>query len=225
MSNYLNINCPTFYAYMDNGFRYDMEPDPNMDRSCVEVFAVTSIPERCLMFMCIDEQGALATRVPIHYLWTEPNSEEPQQMLPLDWLELWNPTSYYASVTIFQYLKNRAVDVILKDKSRHRGTYMFTVDNCLGPQYESGYGEMAAGHKALHIIRGENQFFAQPANRIVFMDGGSFISDPLKGKPDWKVFSREFSCEQTGARWVSETEEEDWQYGFKEHVQTNEGAA
>ena len=217
MSNYLNVPCPTFWAFMDTGFRYNELPDIKRKRVCVEVFSVVSIPERCLMFMCMDEQGALATRVPIHYMHTEPEGGDDY---PLDWLELWNPTSYYASVTVFDYLKNRAVDVMLKDKTRHRGVYMFTVDNCLGPQYSAGYGEMAAGHKQLHIIRGRSRIFAQPANRVLFFDGGSFIGDPLKAKPDWEVFSHEFSCEQTASRWVSEVNEEAYFYEFKEHAKT-----
>lgn len=47
------------------------------------------------------------------------------------------------------------------------------------------------------------------------MDGGSFISRKLN-KPDWKVFSKEFSCEHTGSRWVSESDEELYFYEFTE---------
>jgi hypothetical protein len=48
------------------------------------------------------------------------------------------------------------------------------------------------------------------------MDGGSFISRTFDKKPDWKVFSKEFSCEHTGSRWVSKSEEEEYFYEFKE---------
>ena len=50
------------------------------------------------------------------------------------------------------------------------------------------------------------------------MDGGSFISRQLT-KPDWKVFSQEFSCEHTGSRWVSESDEEVYFYDFKEKIE------
>jgi len=48
------------------------------------------------------------------------------------------------------------------------------------------------------------------------MDGGSFIAKTFPSKPNWRVFSQEFSCEHTGSRWVSESEEELWFYDFKE---------
>jgi hypothetical protein len=48
------------------------------------------------------------------------------------------------------------------------------------------------------------------------MDGGSWIAKTFDKKPDWKVFSKEFSCEHTGSRWVSKSEEEEYFYEFKE---------
>jgi hypothetical protein len=47
------------------------------------------------------------------------------------------------------------------------------------------------------------------------MDGGSWITMKLD-KPDWKIFSQEFSCESTGSRWVSASDEELYFYTFKE---------
>jgi hypothetical protein len=76
---------------------------------------------------------------------------------------------------------------------------------------------MAAGHKCGHVFLGEGgQFFIQPNNRVLWMDGGSFISKTFDKKPDWKVFSKEFSCEHTGSRWISKSEEEEYFYEFKE---------
>lgn len=48
------------------------------------------------------------------------------------------------------------------------------------------------------------------------MDGGSWIAKKFDKKPDWRVFSREFSCENTGSRWISESTEEEYFYSFKE---------
>jgi hypothetical protein len=124
--------------------------------------------------------------------------------------------SYYCGVTMYDYLKNRAAHIMLKNKTLEKAQYMFTLDWCWGPQYSSGYGEMAAGHKCGHVFRGDGQFFIQPNNRVLWMDGGSFISKQFPIKPDWNVFSQEFSCEHTGSRWVSESDEEKWFYEFKE---------
>jgi len=107
--------------------------------------------------------------------------------------------------------------VWLKDHTQHAVKYKFTIDWCLGAQYSFGYGEYAAGHKCGHVFEGEGgQYFIQPNNRVLWMDGGSWITRPI-GKPDWKVFSQEFSCEHTGSRWVSESDEELYFYTFKEN--------
>lgn len=215
MSNYLNFNIPTFYAFLDTGFLYDQEPNVSNERIVVEVFNYTSIPQRCGLFSVMTEYGSQHARVPIHYIRS---TEEGGSEYPLDWIQLWDSMSYYGSAGIIDYLKNRAANILLKNKKMHKAKYMFTIDWCLGPQYESGYGEMAAGHKCGHVFAGEEgQYFIQPNNRVLWMDGGSFISRQLT-KPDWKVFSKEFSCEHTGSRWVSESDEEVYFYEFKEKM-------
>lgn len=214
MSNYLNIDIPVFFAYLDTNFLYDEPPNVNADRILVEVFNFTSIPQRCGMFSVMTEYGSQHARVPIHYLRSD---ESGGSTYPLDWIQLWDSMSYYASVKIDSYTKNRAANIILKNKKKHKAKYMFTIDWCLGPQYQNNYGEMAAGHKCGHFFAGEDgQYFLQPNNRVLWMDGGAFISKNLDKKPNWKVFSQEFSCENTGSRWVSESEDEMYFYEFKE---------
>jgi len=213
MSNYLNVNIPTFYAKLDSAFLYDLAPSPNNKQVPVEVFAYTSIPQRCGMFSVMTEWGSQHARVPIHYLRSL--NTETASNYPLDWLQLWDSLSYYASVTVLEYCKNRGAMVWLKDHTQHQAKYMFTLDWCMGPQYQAGYGEYAGGHKCGHVFEGEGgQFFIQPNNRVLWMDGGAWISKKLD-KPDWKVFSQEFSCERTGSRWVSESDEELYFYSFK----------
>lgn len=213
VSNYLNINIPTFYAGLDEGFLYDRDPAPGNPQLVVEVFAYTSIPQRCGLFSVMTEYGSQHARVPLHYLWSL--NTEKHTSYPLDWLQLWDSVSYYASCTIYEYCKNRTAMIWLKDHTQHRGKYLFTLDWCLGPQYSNGYGEYAAGHKCGHVFEGEGgQFFIQPNNRVLWMDGGSFITRQLD-RPDWRVFSQEFSCESTGSRWISESDDELFFYRFK----------
>ena len=201
-------------AYLDYGFMFNQEPDNKRERMLVEVMAFTSIPQRCGLFTIMTEYGSQHARVPIHYLHTE---KEGGTDFPLDWVQLWDSLSYYCSCTILEYCKNRSANIMLKNKTLHKAQYMFTLDWCLGPQYSSGYGEMAAGHKCGHVFRGSGgQYFIQPNNRVLWMDGGSFICSKFHKKPDWKVFGKEFSCESTGSRWVSESEEDLWFYEFKE---------
>ena len=66
MSNYLNVNIPVFFAFLDTGFLYDLEPNVTRDRIVVEVFNFTSIPQRCGLFSVMTEYGSQHARVPIH---------------------------------------------------------------------------------------------------------------------------------------------------------------
>lgn len=216
MSNYLNFNIPVFTCYLDIAFLYNQEPNINNERIPVEVFSYTSIPQRCGLFNVMTEYGSQHARVPIHYLRS---SDKGGSDFPLDWIQLWDSMSYYGSVAIVDYTKNRAANILLKNKKLHKAKYMFTIDWCLGPQYNFGYGEMSAGHKCGHVFEGDGgQYFIQPNNRVLWMDGGAFICKNFDTKPNWKVFSYEFSCEHTGSRWISESEEEMYFYEFKEKV-------
>lgn len=214
MTNYLNTNIPIFSAHLDSGFLYDRDPSPHSERVPVEVFAYTSIPQRCGLFSVMTEYGSQHARVPVHYLRSEKPTTTPTDYA-LDWLQLWDSLSYYVTATILDYCKNRAATIWLKDQTQHHATYLFTLDWCLGATYSGGYGEYAAGHKCGHVFEGDGgQFFIQPNNRVLWRDGGSFITRRLN-RPDWKVFSREFSCEHTGSRWVTESDDELFFYTFR----------
>ena len=214
MSNYLNVDISPFWCFLDTGFLHNTSPNIDNERIPVEVFSFTSIPQRCAMFSIMTEYGSQHARVPIHYLRADLEGGTDYN---LDWIQLWDSMSYYASYNINEYTKNRAANVMLKDHTMHKCKYLFTIDWCFGPQYKSGYGEMAAGHKCGHFFEGEGgQYFMQPNNRVLWMDGGSFISKTFDKKPDWIVFDKEYSCEHTGSRWVSESDEEVYFYDFKD---------
>lgn len=209
MSNYLNVNIPYFWGFLDTAFLYDKEPNPANDRILMEFFLYTSIPNRCGLFTGMSEWGTQHARIPVHYIYT---TEEVGKNYPLDFLQLWDSFSYNCSALTIDYIKNRSCQVLLKDRSTVEGTYMFTLDWCNG-----GYSEIAAGHKTGHVINADGRIFIQPNNRIVrWNDGGAFTSKRLQGKPDWKVFSQEFSCEASGGRWLADSNEELYWYGFKD---------
>lgn len=214
MSNYLNVNIPTFTAGLDTAFLYDRPPSPHNQRLPVEVFAFTSIPQRCGLFSVMSEYGTQHARVPIHYLSSL--AVDRPTAYPLDWLQLWDCLSYYVSATLLDYCKNRHAMVWLKDGAQHAARYLFTLDWCLGAQSSTGYGEHAGGHKCGHVFAGDGgQFFIQPNNRVLWMDGGAFINATLD-RPDWRVFTQEFSCERTGSRWLTDDADDLWFYRFKQ---------
>jgi len=211
--SYLNSDIPTFWAWLDSGFLRDDEFPTGEDAMMVEVFAVTSIPRRCLMFSVMSEMGSQHARVPLHYLRLEPAGL--RDYYPLDWLQLWDSYSPYFSVVRHDYLKNSRCTVVMKDKRPQPGRYLFTIDWCNGPDHQTGYAEVAAGHKCGHVIALDSgQIACQPNNRVVWHDGGAFIGKPLAGHDQWKVFSREFSCEAAGWKWTA-GEEELMYYQFK----------
>ena len=206
---YLNSNIPTFFAFLKSEFLYDDQPHEPYLVEC-EVFGVTSLTRRCLLFEVMTSYGSRHSRVPIHYLVL---NEKDNTTFPLDWLQLWDMYSNNISVTRYEYHKNAQVYVQLKDRSFHKGKYLFTIDSNDNPDAAYGYSEIASGHKCHHIIAGEGgQIFAQPNNRVRWTDGGAFITKKLE-KPDWQVFTQEFTCEANG-RWTCE-DNYDMFYQFK----------
>jgi hypothetical protein len=207
-ANFLHINIPYFWGYLDTSFLYDELAGTRKELIPMEFYAYTSIPNRCGMFDGMTEWGTQHARIPIQYIHTEPDGGK---MYPLDWLQLWDSFSYYCSAQTVNYLKNKSVRILLKDQTTVDGIYMFTLDWAAG-----GYSEIAAGHKTGHVFKANGRIFIQPNNRILrWNDGGAFTSKQLEGRPDWRVFSQEFSCEQSGSKWSADSDEELYWYGFR----------
>jgi hypothetical protein len=202
---YINTDIPLFSAYLDTSFLSDQNPRSTNEFLPVEVFGFTSINRRCGLFSVMSEMGSLHTRVPIHYLATK---TENLTNYPLDWLQLWDSFGPYFNCVKYEYLKNLACKVLLKDKTWHNAKYLATLDWCYGPEFQTGQSENPGGHKQGHILIGNGgQLFIQPGNRVVWRDGGAWIGKELDGHQKWKAFSKEFSCEQTGSRWFAGEEE------------------
>lgn len=204
--SYLQANIPIQSAYLDKSFLKNEEAGTIDEYLPVEIFSVTSIPRRCLLFNVMSEYGAQFTRVPIQYLKNKLNCAT---VYPLDWIQLWDSFSYYFNITRFEYLKNSNAYIILKNKEKIVCKYAFTIDWCNSEEYNLGYSEVQGGHKLAHVFWGENgQMFAQPSNRCLFRDSGAWISKKL---PDdfktWKVFSKEFTCEGNAYKWTAGDDE------------------
>lgn len=214
---YINVNTPLFAANLDTSFLYNLEPRTTNEYMLVEVFGYASLSRRCGMFMCMSEMGSLHTRVPIHYIVTTLKDEiinTPKfTNYPLDWLQLWDSYSPYVDCIRYEYLKNSSCQIILKDKKLHNATYLMTFDWCYGPDHQTGQSENQGSHKQGHLLMGSGgQFFIQPSNRIIWRDGGAWINRPLSGHNNWEIFSKDFSCENTGSRWFIEEKSEWSQY-------------
>lgn len=203
---YLSADIPIQNAYLDTSFLHDLPANTTDKFIPVEIFSVVSVPRRCLMFNVMSECGAQFAHVPIHYLCKLDNCIT---KYPLDWLQLWDSFSYYFTVVKSEYLKNSSAYIVLKNKKKCIGKYLFTIDWCNGEEYKLGYSEIASGHKCAHLFWGENgQLFAQPNNRIIWRDSGAWISTQLpEESKTWKVFTKEFSCEGLAHKWTAGDEE------------------
>jgi len=217
--SYLSASIPIQIGYLDTSFLYNKKPRSTGEWIPAEIFSIVSITKRCLMFNVMSEFGAQFARVPIHYLSSD---GEPKTNYEIDWLQLWDSFSYYFTIQKFDYLKNSSAYIILKDKKKHVGKYLFTLDWCNGEDYFGGYSEVQAGHKCAHVFWGEGgQMFAQPNNRIIWRDSGAFIglSLPEESKK-WKPFGQEFSCEGLAHKWTAGNEELMY-YEFKNDGEKN----
>ncbi len=201
----LNASIPEFQALLREEFLYDQTKQNGSTRPVV-VFGIASVPGRALGFHCLLEDGAQLARVPIHALAHRPSTPN----LPLDVLQLWDCFSEEVHVTQFDYIKECAVRVCLRDHEWYSGRYMFTVDWC-GDALSEGAGDI--GHKSAHILRLDNGCFAaQPNNRIQWLDP-AFVTKPFKDKPDYKTNTHIWKCEQ-GGKWVTSPGDELF-YGVK----------
>lgn len=186
-------NIPPVRCFMRERYAYDMDLSKT---GYIEgyIHAVTSIKNKALLFMFLARNGAMFARVPISaFCWT-PTDEQ-----PLGDLELWDSLSYDIDVVQLEMVKHMSVESFLRDKKWYPGTYLFTID-FFGADT---FAETPDEHKQAHVIKLDNGNFAiQPNNRLRWRDA-SICAEPFIEKPDYKVMTHEFFCED-GQKWAAE---------------------
>ena len=125
----------------------------------------------------------------------------------LDELELWNCFSYYPTVTHWAILSAASGYYFGKDKKKHHGSYLFTVDwghpdaNIL----DTDHSEIPHEHKCAHIIAlDDGNFAAQPNNRCIWDLPSFTVKDNV---PDWKVQTNEWNVEDSGKWRTADTDD------------------
>lgn len=208
--SYLVANIPPIEVFIQKEFLYDFQKDENGKLLGEEEFesahfiSVKSIPNQALYFESfIHDYGALYDKLPIHaYTWRKDVKKE--ELYPLDWLQLWDCFSYNISVIKKERLRNARCEVIMKDKSRAPGYYLFTIDSCSSDPGELNvsWSETPNEHKTFNIIKLDNgQFAAQPNNRIIWKHQSQTPSDDLK-IPYFKFSTKQWVCENQD-RWTA----------------------
>lgn len=207
---YLIANVPPIEVYIRREFLYDFQTDSNGNHlgkgeyESAHWITVKSIPNQALYFeSLIHDYGALYDKLPLHaYVWR--TDVDQSKLYPLDWLQLWDSMSYNISVIRKERLRNARCEVLLKDKTREPGYYLFTVDTCSSEPNEVNvsWAETPNEHKSFNIIRLDNgQFAAQPNNRIIWKHQSQTPTSDLK-IPYFRFSTKQWICENQD-RWTA----------------------
>jgi hypothetical protein len=205
---YLIANIPPIEVFVRKEFLYDFLTDQNGkslgkdEYESAHWLTVKSIPNQALYFeSLIHDYGAVYDKLPLHaFVWRK--DVDVRKLYPLDWLQLWDCMSYNISVIRKECLRNGRCEVMMKDKSRAPGYYLFTVDPCASDpnEVDVGWSETPNEHKSFNIIKLDNgQFAAQPNNRIIWRHQSQTPSSDLK-IPYFKFSTRKWFCEDQD-RW------------------------
>lgn len=206
--SYLVANIPPVEVYIKKEFLYDFQVDDTgklMGKGEFESahwITTKSIPNQALYFESfIHDYGALFDKLPLHaFRWRLPENGDVEY--PLDWLQLWDCFSYNISVIKKERLRNARCEVIMKDKSKAPGYYLFTIDSCSSDpnEVDVSWSETPNEHKSFNIIKLDNgQFAAQPNNRVLWKHQSQTPSTDLK-IPYFRFSTKKWICENSD-RW------------------------
>jgi hypothetical protein len=205
---YLVASIPPIEVFIRKEFLYDFTKDSKNkllgenEYESAHWITTKSIPNQALYFESfLHDYGALYDKLPIHaFVWK--TDIDKNNMYPLDWLQLWDCFSYNISVIKKQRLRNARCEVIMKDKSKAPGCYLFTIDSCSSDpnELDVSWSETPNEHKSFNIIKLDNgQFAAQPNNRVLWKHQSQTPSTDLK-TPYFKFSTKTWICENSD-RW------------------------
>lgn len=180
-------------------YLYDFERGHNEQVQGVWVSCKSLRGEALRFETYLPEYGALFDKLPISAFL----HEEKKQLgeLPLDVLQIWDAMSYDVTLVEKPLLKGLRAEFFGKDKQRHCGEYMFTLDNAHTdprvPDYT--FSETPDEHKSFNVLKLDNgQFALQPNNRCRFFDPA--LNPSEMRMPDFKVATTKYRVEQH-AKW------------------------
>ena len=193
--SYLVANLPQVQCYVRKEYLYDFEKGHGEYEPCYWVSVKSILGKALYIEAYLTEYGALYDKLPISaFTWKTDIPKE--DLLPLDYLQIWDCFSYNITIIEKSILKNIDCQVYMKDRVYHKGYYLLTIDSCHSEPNELNVSlsETPNEHKSFNIIKMDNgQFAAQPNNRVLFYDQ-SLTPKKLK-TPDFKVSTHEFFCE------------------------------
>lgn len=197
--SFLVVNLPPVHCYVRKEFLYDFEKGHGEFVPCIWVSLKSIRGQAFRIESYLPEYGALYDKLPLHAYVSRTDSLG--DLLPLDYLQIWDCFSYNATIIQKSFLKNLSAKFLAKDKVWYQGNYMFTVDNASPDPniIDTTYSEWPEDHKSFNFIELHNgQYAAQPNNRTIFLDAAS---NPKELKfPDFRVCTKTYRVEQN-AKW------------------------
>ena len=158
-----------------------------------------SIEGRALLFETfLPIYGAVFDKLPISaFVWKKNHTED---LLPLDFLQIWDAMSYYITAVEKPLLGGLRVEFFAKDGHPYGGEYLFTLDNYHPDPRVPDFGfSKTDEHKSFNLIRLDNsQFALQPNNRCRFFDPSLSPKELLT--PDFLTCTDIYSVEKH-AKW------------------------
>ena len=198
--SFLVVNLPPVHCYVRKEFLYDFEKGHGEFVPCIWVSLKSIRGQAFRIESYLPEYGALYDKLPLHAYLSR--TESLGELLPLDYLQIWDCFSYNPTIIQKSFLKNLSAKFLAKDKVWYQGNYMFTVDNASPDPniIDTTYSEWPEDHKSFNFIELQNgQYAAQPNNRTIFLDSAS---NPKELKfPDFRVCTKTYRVEQN-AKWA-----------------------
>jgi len=161
------------------------------------------------------EDEGLWFRMPIHAFC----HKIPAPLETLTNLVLWDCFSSHIAVTQFDFLANKRMRYIDREKKWSEGTYMFTLDWSQEDKNitDLGFSEVPGQHKCGHVIKLDNGNFAiQPNNRVRAFEP-SFVTKPGQNIIERRLGTEMWSVENT-SKWVL-SDDDRYEYEVKQNEQ------
>jgi len=197
---YLIDNIPTYKVFVRKEYLTNFQSGQGVYEEGVWITCKAKLQKALLFETMLIQYGALYDKLPISaFVWR--TDVKPEELLPLDCLQLWNCLSYNITVIEKTWLQGLHVDVLMKNSKMYTGTYLFTIDFCSSDPnvLNSTDSERPEEHKSSNIIKLDNgQFCAQPNNRIWWRQPSLIPDNRLK--PYFKACTIDYTAE-VRSRW------------------------
>lgn len=210
----LNHNTPWLPVWVRNEFLFN-QTRGHGELTEGQLFGITSLRQRALMFNVMTITGAHWRWLPAHALLH--TKIIPKKLYDLPDLQLWDCFSNNVTVIQWEYLRGHECLVALRNRDVVRGRYAFTVDWLPETHLDTTFVTEAEQSKCGHVILLDNgQIAIQPTNRINWLDSYFIGNEPIAAKQGYLTNTHQWVAE-TCERWSVAKDERQF-YGTEEKL-------